>query len=281
VIDRPGIQWYPDQLQSADPVVSLYGSIARSQNTLIQPLPQIQWDFGDGTTASTENNVRFDHEFPGPGTYEVTATATGTNSKTREWSDVITIDPPLSVEASVIRRSTAGAVLALESVGGSGELIGAKWTCQDGAAVTGLTPTCKSDRGGTASVVVSDGAGNTASASVEIGPQARIGLRGVRPTKPVIRRGSSRKLTVAVRSSGQAGATGVKVCLKPSPRDRRGLKVQPNCRSLGSLGVAAGRSVAFRVKATSKARARSRIEIRISSRNAGVQTRSLKVVTKK
>ena len=35
---------------------------------------QDRWDFGDGTTDVHANSARFDHTFPGPGTYAVKAT---------------------------------------------------------------------------------------------------------------------------------------------------------------------------------------------------------------
>lgn len=281
VVDRPGIQWYPNRLQSDDPVISFYGSVARSQNTLVQPSGEIQWDFGDGSTRTTVNNTRFDHTFPGPGSYEVTATITGTNGKTRSWTDTVTIDPPLTVEASVTKRSTAGAALSLDSTGGSGELVGARWTCQDGTAVTGLTPTCKSDSGGTVTVTAADGAGNTATATVEIAPQARAALRKVAPAKPVIKKGKSGKVTVTVGNGGQAKAEGVKICLKPSSKDRKGFKVKPTCKSVGSLAVGASKAAKFAVKASKNARAKGQIQVTVSSGNAGSTSRNLVVKTKK
>ena len=42
---------------------------------------------------TSDNQDRFDHTFPGPGSYEVTATITGTNAKTRSWTDTIVINP--------------------------------------------------------------------------------------------------------------------------------------------------------------------------------------------
>lgn len=281
VIDRPGIQWYPNQLQSANPTVSIYGGAARSQNTLVPAPGQITWNFGDGTSETRDSGVRFDHTFPGPGAYDVTATVTGNNSKTRSWTETVVIDPPLSIEASVTRRSISGATLNITPTGGSGKLIGARWTCQDGTEVTGLTPTCKSDSGGTASVVASDGSGNTASASVEITPQARVSLGRISPARLVISRGKARKVTVAIGSSGQAGAEGVKVCLRPSSKDRLGLKVSPQCQTIGTLLNNKTRSVSFRVKASSKARARGQVQVSLSSRNAGSVKRNLVIATRK
>lgn len=281
VADRPGIQWYPDRLQSANPTVSIYGSATRSQNTLVPQPTQIQWNFDDGTVETKDNGIRFEHTFPGPGIYEVIATATGNNSKTRTWRETIEIDPALSVQASVAGRSTAGARLALESEGGSGELIGARWTCQDGTSVTGLTPTCRSDRGGTAIVTASDGAGNTASSSVEIPPQARAALRKISPSRPVVKKGKATKVSITVENSGQADASAVKVCLKPSPKDRKGLKMAPACKSVGSIAIGRTKAADFSVKASKKARTTGQAQITISSGNAGEVRRSLVIKTRK
>lgn len=281
VADRPGIQWYSNRLQSADPTVSIYGSAPRSQNTQIQAPATIEWDFDDGTVETKDNGIRFEHTFPGPGTYEVTATATGSNSKTRTWTDTIVIDPPLSVEARVTKRSTAGAALALEAEGGSGELIGARWTCQDGTSVTGLTPTCRSDRAGTVTVTAADGAGNTATATMTVAAQARASLKNIGPAKPVIRKGRSGKVSVTVGNAGQAQAGSVKVCLKPSSKDRKGLKVKPSCRSVGSIAVGKAKTAKFTVKASKKARSKGQIEVTVSSANAGSVERGLAVKTRK
>jgi hypothetical protein len=280
IVDRPGIQWYPNRLQSADPTVSIYGGAARSQNTLVPVPTQITWNFGDGTSEIRENGTRFEHTFPGPGTYEVTATVIGNNSKTRTWAETIEIDPPLSIVASVSRRSTSGASLAIRGNGGSGELIGARWTCQDGNSVTGLTPTCRSDRGGTATVTASDGAGNTATTTVEIQPQARVSPVRIAPTRPVVRKGKSSRLSVVIGNSGETSASAVKVCLRPSSGDRRGLKISPACRTISSLRTDATRSLPFILRASKDARTKGRVLVTVSSRNAGSVKRSLLVSTK-
>ncbi len=95
VEDKPGVQFYPDQVESSDPTINFYGSSAKSQNGAVDVVGDIAWDFGDGTTGTTASKERFDHTFPGPGTYDVTATVTGSNAKTRSWSQTIVIDRPL------------------------------------------------------------------------------------------------------------------------------------------------------------------------------------------
>lgn len=98
----------------------------------------------------------------------MTATATGSNTKVRTWTDSITIDPALSAAATVQSRTRDGAVVNVTTAGGSGKLVGAVWTCQDGEKVNGATATCSSLEAGNATVTAADGAGNTASATVAI-----------------------------------------------------------------------------------------------------------------
>ena len=80
----------------------------------------IAWDFGDGTTGTTASKERFDHTFPGPGTYDVTATVTGSNAATRSWTQTIVIDPPLAASAELTYRSNKKASLSVTSNGRAG-----------------------------------------------------------------------------------------------------------------------------------------------------------------
>ena len=120
-----------------------------------------------GTTASKERLTTF----PGPGTYEVTATVTGSNAATRSWSETIVIDRPLVAKAKVTHNSAKKPIsLSVTSEGGQGTLVSAHWTCQDGTKVSGLTVNCPGKKeSGVAKVTVADGAGNTATDSVQIG----------------------------------------------------------------------------------------------------------------
>src|SRR5690606_15961214 len=129
VLDRPGIQWYPDTLESADPVVNLYASSAKSQDETVPAPAGIEWEFDDGSTLTTNNQDRFDHTFPGPGTYDVVATVTGSNEKTRSWQQQITINPAAGASATLSKRTRAGAKLVAGLTGGSGKLVAARWTC--------------------------------------------------------------------------------------------------------------------------------------------------------
>ena len=171
VVNKPGVQFYPDQVESSDPTINLYGSSTNSQNGAVSVVGPIAWDFDDGTTGTTASKERFDHTFPGPGTYDVTATVTGSNAATRSWSETITIDSPLVAKAKVRHNSAKKPIgLSVTSEGGQGTLVSAHWTCQDGTKVSGLTVNCPGKKEtGQAHVTVVDGAGNTATDSIQIG----------------------------------------------------------------------------------------------------------------
>ena len=67
VEDKPGMQFYPDQVESSDPTINFYGSSTKSQDGAVTVVGDIDWDFDDGTTGTTASKERFDHTFPGPG----------------------------------------------------------------------------------------------------------------------------------------------------------------------------------------------------------------------
>ena len=143
VEDKPGLQFYPDQVESSDPTINFYGSSAKSQDGTVDGRRGHR--AGTSTTArpdTTASKERFDHTFPGPGTYDVTATVTGSNAKTRSWSQTIVIDPPLAASAELTYRSNKKASLSVTGTGGQGTLVSAQWTCQDGTEVSGLTVDC-------------------------------------------------------------------------------------------------------------------------------------------
>ncbi|MBK5233203.1 MAG: hypothetical protein JJE13_09520 [Thermoleophilia bacterium] len=163
----------------------------------------------------------------------MTATATGSNTKTRSSADTIKINPALNAAATVQSRTYEGATVNVTTTGGSGKLIGAVWTCQDGGKVSGPTATCASKDAGTATVTAADGAGNTATASVAIaaappkpackqpgsikaGKARRVKLR-MKVTKKAARKtkvkievtaSKTKKVTRTVTCKAKAGKTG-------------------------------------------------------------------------
>jgi hypothetical protein len=254
VVDRPGVQWYPDEIESDSTTIQFYGASARSQNKLVEVDGPIAWDFGDGGTGSSANQERFDHTFPGPGSYDVTATVTGTNGKTRSWTDTITIDPPLTASAVQVTRTSAGAVLRVRTSGGSGKLIAGRWTCSNGSRRDGTSVTCPGNRAGSVSVTAADGAGNTATASIRIAP---LQVRVTGPGRA--RKGRAGTYRVKVTNPSGLAVTGVK--LKVSGR---GVSLRKN---VGSLP--AGKSKTVRVKVRFPRSGPARTTFSVRSRNGG------------
>ena len=90
VASKPGIQWYPDEYESTDPTFNILGSAAGLGRHRAGPdLDQL--GLRRHPTGTTSVGERFDHTFPGPGSYEVTATVSS-NGLTRSWTDTITVD---------------------------------------------------------------------------------------------------------------------------------------------------------------------------------------------
>ena len=96
--------------QAGRAVLSRSGRVIGSDDQLLRIVGQVTGrrrstssatSHGTSTTArpdTTASKERFDHTFPGPGTYDVTATVTGSNAKTRSWTQTIVIDPPLAAK---------------------------------------------------------------------------------------------------------------------------------------------------------------------------------------
>ncbi|MCC6755740.1 MAG: PKD domain-containing protein [Solirubrobacterales bacterium] len=257
VAAKPGVQWYPDEYESSDPTFNILGSAADSQDETAAEPTGINWDFGDSTTGTTGVGERFDHTFPGPGTYTVTATVES-NSQSRTWTDTIIVDPPLTATASLENRAWNGASLSVAIAGGQGDLVAARWTCQDGSKVNGLRVTCDSTKAGTANVTAVDGAGNAATASVEVGkappkPTAKLRIVKVKVKKHVGKPNWG-NLTVQVKNAGNAATAGGKVCVKLPGKAKKQLRVKPACRSIGKLAPGRSHTAKFKLKATKNAR---------------------------
>lgn len=278
VENRPGIQWYPNRLESAHPTVNIYGTAARSQDTLVNAPDTIQWDFGDGTTRTTENGERFDHTFSQPGTYEVTATVTGSNGKTRTWTDTITIDPPLAAVPAVAKRSWNATTLEVTGSGGSGKEVAARWTCPNGRQADGLTVTCAGKKAGAASVTLVDGAGNTATAQLNV-PRSlpKIRLASVKPKRLVVKRGRKKAVRVKVRNVGGSAAKKVKVCVSGKARG----VYRPARRCFPAGALAPGKAKVARVVLRGKRKGNARAVLTVRSGNGGSAKAALRVRTRR
>jgi len=148
---EPGVQFYPDQVETADPTVSFYGSAhaansaSHSASTTIgssagtQGDGLISWNFGDGTSETQPISARFTHTFPGPGLYQVKASVT----------------------------DNLGIALTAQAIGGQGSVVAAHWTISDGTTADGTTITVP-HKHLDGFVTITDGAGNTATAPVHV-----------------------------------------------------------------------------------------------------------------
>ncbi len=166
----PGTQFWPGVMESADPTVELLGDAKPSLAPTAPGEPphtvsDLSWDFGDGTSGTSANDERITHTFPGPGSYTVTSTVHDEQGQTRTWSQTVTIDPRPAATVDVARHRRY-AVLRAGVRGGDGHAIAAHWTFSDGAEADGLRVVHR--RGGTATVTVVDGAGDTAKRTVRL-----------------------------------------------------------------------------------------------------------------
>jgi len=175
---EPGIQFYPNQVETDEPTVSFYASThaadpaSHSASTTIgssagtQGDGLISWNFGDGTSELQPDSARFNHTFPGPGLYVVTASVTDNLGTTCSWTQPVRIDSPPS--AAVVQTAGRGNSVVLSAVGqgGEGNVLAAQWTFSNGTTAYGTTITVHKHLEGL--VTITDGAGNTATASVHV-----------------------------------------------------------------------------------------------------------------
>ena len=159
----------------------------------------------------------------------MTATVTGSNAKTRSWTQTIVIDPPLAANAELTYRSNKKASLSVTEHGGQGTLVSAQWTCQDGTEVSGLSVDCPGKGSGPAQVTVADGAGNTATTEVQVVKAPKLDIAKFSRAEEGQGRKSA-KVKVRVENTGGAVATGVKVCLVGQGQ---GVHANPDCTKLG------------------------------------------------
>ena len=173
---KPHVQFYAKRESDAR-TVSFYSSAKKAQRKNVASTAfgsaagtmdsQIAWDFGDGTTATLAPSTRFDHTFPGPGTYEVKASIVDNLGATYSWTQTVVVDAPLS--ASIDRLSRGDhVVLTAGAEGGDGShVMAAHWSFSDGTTAEGTTVTHAWS--GQATLAIVDGAGNTATTTVDLG----------------------------------------------------------------------------------------------------------------
>ncbi|HEY7151168.1 MAG TPA: hypothetical protein VH391_05770 [Solirubrobacterales bacterium] len=172
---EPTIQFYPNRVETTADTVSIYATAKVAQapgsaSTTIgssagtQGDGMIAFDYGDGTSDLRTNQTRFDHTFPGPGAYRVQASVTDNLGMTYRWVQWVVVDPSLSV---AVDQAVSGenVVLTPRAVGGQRwNVLAAHWTFDDGRPdVDGTQLTLPEATGGSGTVTIVDGAGNTAS----------------------------------------------------------------------------------------------------------------------
>jgi hypothetical protein len=165
---EPGTQFWPGVMESANPSVEFLGDAKASLSPTLPGQPPhtvspITWDFGDGTGATSGNDERITHTFPGPGSYEVTSTVHDEQGQVRTWSQTVIVDPPPVATVDRERHGTR-ATLTAGVQGGDGHVIAAHWSFGDGTTADGITVTHR--RPGTVTVTIVDGAGDEASKTV-------------------------------------------------------------------------------------------------------------------
>jgi hypothetical protein len=176
---EPGVQFYPNRVESDDPTVSFYGSAHAADSASKSPSKTIgstantqgdgliSWNFGDGTMGTEPISARFTHTFPGPGSYNVTASVSDNLGKSYSWTQSVLIDTPLG--AAVAQDPERGHTIQLtaQPVGGAGTVVAAHWTFSDGTTADGTTITVPNKHlNGLVTIV--DGAGDTATVPVHI-----------------------------------------------------------------------------------------------------------------
>jgi hypothetical protein len=175
---QPTIEFYSDKVETDNPTVSLYATAKKAQapgaasktigsTAATQGDGAVSWNFGDGTTATNPISARFDHTFPGPGVYDVTASVTDNLGNTYSWTQAVQIEAPLSAAVDQDPERDNTIVLTARAIGGEGQAMAAHWTFSDGTAADGTTITMP-HKHMDGSVTITDGAGNTATTDVHI-----------------------------------------------------------------------------------------------------------------
>ncbi len=175
---QPTIEFYPDQVETADPAVSFYATAKKAQapgasstsigsTATTQGDGAISWNFGDGTTETHPISARFTHVFPGPGLYAVKASVTDNQGNTYSWSQSELIDSPLAVAVAQDPERDNTIALTARALGGEGSVVAAHWTFSNGTTSDGTTITVP-HKHLDGSVTITDGAGNSATTGVQI-----------------------------------------------------------------------------------------------------------------
>lgn len=105
---------------------------------------------------------------------------------------------------------------------------------------------------------------------------AKVGVQP-KPKGVSIKRGRSGVVKVRVRNSGQASATGVKVCGKISPKVAKA----PRCVTLGTIAGGASKTAGLKLLVSRKAKGRTILKITVTSTVGGKASSSATVTVRK
>lgn len=139
---------------------------------------QVHWSFGDGTSAETNYHQNadgaahadayFDHTFPGPGVYTITASGADAAGNPCQAAMEIVVYPQLVASAAATPSASDPQTVSYSgsATGGDGHYLAYRWTFSDGSSAAGSTVTHTFPAGvaPAASLTVTDGSGGTAAA---------------------------------------------------------------------------------------------------------------------
>ncbi|HTU14515.1 MAG TPA: choice-of-anchor D domain-containing protein [Solirubrobacterales bacterium] len=186
--------------------------------------------------------------------------------------------------------NSGGSPLRISSVGASGPASGdyavTATPCTDAAVPVGatcsievtFTPSAPGVRAGTLTLssdstsavdpIVLSGSGNQPIPPPT--PRAKVKISKVSPRTFKARRGTSRVIKVRVTNTGDATATGVKVCPRLSPSAMKKLRVG-KCAGLARVAGGSSKTASVRVtvKRSERVKGKTGVKVRLMSRNGG------------
>ena len=108
---------------------------------------------------------------------------------------------------------------------------------------------------------------------------AKVKITKVQPKQAKVKRGKKKVFKISVKNTGDAAATGVKLCAQPNKSTKKKVSVK-KCVTLGQVCAGKTKTAKFavKVKRSKKARGKAPIPVKLSSGNAGKG--STKIVVK-
>ena len=275
VADKPGVQFYPDQVESSDPTINFYGSSAKSQDGPSR---------SSGTSAGTSATAR--PARPRPRSASTTRSPAGQLRRDRDGDRLERQDPLLVADdrhrsaarghAELTYRSNKKASLSVTSTGGQGTLVSA----------TGPARTAPR----------SAGSPSTAPGRVRARPRSRLltapetrrrqrlrssRRRGSRSRSSPCRRrprpASRRRSRSGVENTGGAPASKSKVCLSVKGKASLGLRLY----EARDLEPGKSKSAKGKLKMKKKAKGKLKIKATVTSKDAAKSSASVKTKVKR